>query len=324
MSETAIIAAALTAAASLTGGYMANQAGAQNVAMSNNAAFQIADANRRDQHAQYDTNWERSLTMDDRNKNFAQSIYNQQVAYNRDMANTAYRRAMVDMRASGLNPMLAYQQGGAATPTASGSSPAGAVPGSSPMSTVPHFEAFKPRDPLGPAASSAVQAAHVVQGIRQTQATTDLTRAETRVAEARESETRANTLLRVAEEVRSRAEAARLKNAARTEAERPDQVRADAQRSRAAAGLDNERERTQAEETRAYRESGRPGVVGSAASSARAVGEAVNRGPLGDAARAAGSAVGGAAGRVYYNWGSGSRYPSQPGVPRMGTMDFLY
>jgi hypothetical protein len=39
--------------------------------------------------------------------------------YNTMMANTAYRRAVIDMRAAGLNPMLAYMQGGAASPPTS-------------------------------------------------------------------------------------------------------------------------------------------------------------------------------------------------------------
>lgn len=44
-----------------------------------------------------------------------QGMWERQRDYNTDMANTQYQRAVGDMQAAGLNPMLAYQQGGNAS-----------------------------------------------------------------------------------------------------------------------------------------------------------------------------------------------------------------
>ena len=45
------------------------------------------------------------------------------------MSNTAYQRAVEDMRKAGLNPILAYAQGGASTPGGSGATITGASMG---------------------------------------------------------------------------------------------------------------------------------------------------------------------------------------------------
>lgn len=138
------IPAAIAGGSMLIGGILANQQSASNTAAANaQSAENTAAAN-------------------------ATSLQSarEQMQFQERMSNSAYQRAMADMKQAGLNPMLAFSQGGASSP--GGTS---ITAQSAPVGT-PDY-----KDPLGPAAASAVD-------FYQKKQTVDLAAGQLAVAQA--------------------------------------------------------------------------------------------------------------------------------------------
>lgn len=142
----------------------------------------------------------------------------EQMGFQREMSSTAYQRAVKDMAAAGINPMLVSQVGGA-------SSPSGSMP--------------QVQNTIGAAVNGAQAGAQIIkeaQAVKQSQAATEQMDASAEKMRSETMDKNINTAYRLAETDRAKKDAALKAMQEMTEAQREAIARAEREGKQAQLG----------------------------------------------------------------------------------------